>query len=146
MTRAFYPNRNLKVFVYRNLNKKCWSIKSRGNHGVADVVIAHADKVMLSNCEYRVSQAGRKRVLEQRRKNVHAGVQGNLLWYMYEDESKYSGLFGLHSLPNAYEPRKQTTEVTYDPYKYSTFIIAETKSKIETSLVAFFDNDGKLYV
>lgn len=146
MTRAFYPNRNLKVFVYRNLNKKCWSIKAKGNHGVADVVIAHADKVMLSNCEYRVSQAGRKRVLEQRRKNVHAGVQGNLLWYLYGDESKYSGLFSSYSPPDACGSREYTTEVTYDPYKYSTFIIAETKSKIETSLVAFFDNDGKLYV
>lgn len=147
MTRAFYPNRNLKVFVYRNLNKKCWSIKSRGNHGVADVVIAHADRLVLSDCEYKVSQAGRKRVLEQRRKNVHAGVQGNLIWYMHDKEPKELGLFFSWFVQITGEVKDAATvEVTYDPYKYETFINLETNKPIMNSCFAYFEDDGKLYV
>lgn len=66
-----------KVFVYFNLHKKIWSVKaltgaSRGR------VIAHCSMVSLVNVEFRVSEAGRQRVLREGRKNVHAGVVGYL--------------------------------------------------------------------
>lgn len=147
MTKVFFPKEQLKVFVYRNLNKKCWSIESRGNKGIPDVVIAHADRLVLFDCEYKVSQAGRKRVLEQRRKNVHAGVQGNLHWYMHDNEPKEPSLFFSWFVQRAVEAKDAATvEVTYDPYKYETFINLETNKPIMNSCFAYFGDDGKLYV
>jgi hypothetical protein len=67
----------LKVFVYYNLHKKCWSVKAL-NGDMRGRVILHADEVWLTDVTFRVSKAGRERVLKERRKNVHAGVVGYL--------------------------------------------------------------------
>lgn len=63
----------MKVFVYYNLHKKCWSIRHKGK------VIQHADQVYLKDVKFKVSEAGRQRVLKEKRKNVHAGVEGLLI-------------------------------------------------------------------
>src|SRR5688572_10692765 len=60
----------MKVFVYYNLRRKCWSIRCKGK------VIGHSDKVGLLDCKLKVSEAGRQRVLREKRKNVHAGIEG----------------------------------------------------------------------
>ena len=94
----------MKVFVYRNLHKDCWSIKAlEGNN--KGRVIYHAQTVTLSNCTFKVSKAGRERVLRDKRKNVHAGVAGELIRV---------------NIPLSYMP--QMTAVTYNPYKYESFV------------------------
>lgn len=62
------------VFCYRNLNRKgvVWSVKDVKT----GLVIDRAKIVYLKDVKLKVSQAGRKRVLQQKRKNVHAGAQG----------------------------------------------------------------------
>ena len=57
-----------KIYVYRNLNQKCWSIKYRG------LVIAHTPTAFMWDVEFRVNEAGRQRVLREGVKNVHAYV------------------------------------------------------------------------
>lgn len=59
-----------RVYVYWNLHRKCWSVRQAGR------VIDHVNKLALTGCRFLVGQAGRKRVLETGRKNVHAGVSG----------------------------------------------------------------------
>jgi hypothetical protein len=94
----------MRVFVYRNLHKDCWSVKAlEGEH--KGRVIYHAQNVTLSDCTFKVSKAGRERVLRERRKNVHAGVVGQL---------------GRINVPLSYMP--QMTAVTYNPYKYESFV------------------------
>jgi hypothetical protein len=94
----------MKVFVYRNLHKNCWSIKAlEGNN--KGRVIYHAQSVTLSNCTFKVSKAGRERVLREKRKNVHAGIKGELIRV---------------NIPLSYMP--QMTAVTYNPYKYESFV------------------------
>ena len=65
----------LKCFVYFNLHRKVWSIKAlEGEH--KGRVIAHSSMVEMSDCSFKVSEAGRQRVLRDKRKNVHAGIVG----------------------------------------------------------------------
>ena len=59
-----------KVFVYKNLHKDCWSIKQDG------LVKAHTHDLEMWNCAFQVNAKGRAKVLEEKRKNVHAGVKG----------------------------------------------------------------------
>lgn len=61
------------VEVYRNLNRKCWSVRRGGR------VAFHAESLLLGGATFHVSEAGRARVLRERRKNVHAVVRGQLL-------------------------------------------------------------------
>ena len=88
---------NTKVFVYFNLHKKCFSIKSLKTGRV----IQHSNEVTLENCQFKVTEAGRQRVLKQKRKNVHAGVVG----YITSSSEEVCD-----------------TEVRYNPYKYMTFV------------------------
>jgi hypothetical protein len=94
-----------KVFVYRNLHRSCFSVKDCST----GLVIAHVDTIVLENCQFKVSQAGRARVLKEKRKNVHAGVVGVCI-----------GLSG----------RDLKTAVGYNPYKYENFVVRESESKI----------------
>jgi len=90
----------MKVRVYRNLHRNCFSIQSyvpkRGWR-----VARHAEIIYLSNVEFRVSKTGRERVLKEKKKNVHAWVTG--------DECSVFKI-----------PKKRI--VRYNPYKNETFI------------------------
>ena len=101
----------MKVFVYYNLHRNLFSVKAlEGEH--KGRVIAHRDLVVLTDAVFKVSAAGRARVLQEQRKNVHAGVQGHWSpgW----------------AIPQGQEP----TRVTYNPYVYSSFVQAESKEPV----------------
>ena len=67
----------IKVDVYRNLHKHTWSIRDRKT----GKVIAHQDAVNVLDAKFVVQPAGRQRVLQEARKNVHAFVRGTLATY-----------------------------------------------------------------
>ena len=60
------------IRAYRNLHRKCISIKQDG------IVRCWSTNVVLENCKFIVSKAGQKRVRDEKKKNVHAYVQGAL--------------------------------------------------------------------
>jgi len=64
-----------KVFIYRNLRDKCWSIRSLKTRRV----IGYASSIALDDVTFSVSEAGRQRVIREGRKNVHAGAIGTNL-------------------------------------------------------------------
>jgi hypothetical protein len=96
-----------KVFVYKNLHKDCWSVKQDG------LVKAHTEEVRLWDCAFQVNAKGRQKVLDEQRKNVHAGIKG----YIDNDQQVPSGV-----------------EVTYNPYKYDSFVDKATELPIYSSL------------
>lgn len=114
----------MKVFVYFNLHRKCLSVKALEGP-MKGRVIRHADNIVLSNVVFKVSEAGRQRVLRERRKNVHAGVVGY-------DECRIGHrlLWG--------DP------VKYNPYKYSSFVHAVNERPIHSArLVQVSAYDGR---
>lgn len=65
-----------RVEVYRNLTLGCLSIRHRGR------VIYHLEDhedITLMDCKLVVQPAGRQRVLDEGRKNVHAYISGELM-------------------------------------------------------------------
>jgi hypothetical protein len=98
-----------KFFVYFNLHKHLFSLKNKKMNCVVD----HAETVILANCKFKVSQAGRNRVLKEKRKNVHAGVEGYLC------TTELCG-FDLNDF----------TEITYNPYKYDSFVTVGSKRRL----------------
>lgn len=105
----------LKVFAYRNLHRDCWSVKALEGK-LKGRVIYHAKAVTLWNCTFKVSEAGRQRVLREQKKNVHAGVVGML------DESTANWI-----------PMSMGKPVTYNPYKYDSFVYKGTEDKADTA-------------
>lgn len=124
----------MRVFVYFNLHKKCLSVKALEGESKGRV-IAHADSVELVNATFKVSQAGRQRVLRERRKNVHAGVVGTM-----------TNLPAHHSTIHIAEAFY--TPVKYNPYRFDSFVTAVNESPVTTAhrvVVASINGRGAIY-
>jgi hypothetical protein len=65
----------MKVFIYWNLHKKCWSVRDQKTKRV----IKHLPALTLAKCKFKVLESGRQRVIRTGVKNVHAGVIGVVL-------------------------------------------------------------------
>lgn len=112
----------MRVFVYYNLHKKVFSVKALEGVNKGRVV-AHSSEITLHDVTFRVSQAGRARVIAEQKKNVHAGVVGQ--W------------------DGAVDPVVRDTSdisITYNPYKYSTFVYADGEQPVYTADQAYLTN------
>lgn len=99
-----YP-KVLRYFVYYNLTKKVWSVRSVAS----GLVVEHTKQIVLFDAIFKVSEAGRQRVLRDKRKNVHAGVQGKIGSYQTcLDYVKHND--------------EIVSKVRYNPYVNETFV------------------------
>lgn len=94
----------MKVFVYFNLHRKLFSVKALEGPNKGKV-IGHMLSVSLNDVTFKVSEAGRQRVLREKHKNVHAGVVGNISPDAWDDM--------LMQAPK---------QITYNPYRFSSFV------------------------
>jgi len=117
-----------KVMVYYNLNKHTFSVTHKNK------VILHADYVKLYDVEFRVRKGGKERVRQEKSKNVHAFVIGNLIDYCQ---------YPCENIPQ--EPTDKI--VTYNPYKYDSFVYKNTKEPVYTAKeVDMINLKNKLFV
>jgi hypothetical protein len=117
-----------RVMVYYNLHKHTFSVQ-RNN-----LVVLHADYVKLTDVEFRVRQGGKEKVRKEKSKNVHAFVIGNL-----QDFCQYP----CDDIPE--EPAGDV--VTYNPYKYDTFVYRETEEPVlNATEVDMINSKNKLFV
>lgn len=84
-----------RVYVYRNLNTGYFSVMHKGR------VVGQFSHVFLKDVTLRVRPGGRAKVLQERRKNVHAFVIGVVV-------------------PESHPP--DGIKVRYNPYKNETFV------------------------
>lgn len=96
----------MKVEVYWNLRKKCYSVRHKGK------VIAHVPFITLKDVKWVVQPAGRRRVRRQNRKNVHAFARGT--WLYGDDELQ---------LVNDELRLCNRMPITYDPYIHHKFVL-----------------------
>lgn len=127
-----------EVRVYRNLTKGCWSVQVREPSSWRGAmrwrVLYHLDALALRDATFRVSEAGRERVLAQKRKNVHAYVYGELRGYGY---GRWRCLMA---------------QVGYNPYDTATFVqypapgdgLHTCRKPIYRAKLVAFDADGKV--
>ena len=115
-----------RVRVYFNLRTKMWSVQSRVR-GERPFVLCHAKRVALKGCRPIISQAGRRRVLKEKRKNVHAYIEG----FICRPDWKH----------------KPNRQITYNPYKYKSFVfVNNVKCTLEYSCACWFASNGKVWV
>ena len=83
------------VEIYYNRTRKCWSVRHNGR------VIRHVLQIQLADCTMKVSEAARQRVVQTRRRGVHAWIIGTIA----EDTLSDACL----------------EEITYSPFRGRTF-------------------------
>ncbi len=128
-----------QVEVYYNLHKKCLSVRD----SKTGLVVKHTHAIKLTGdkrgyrsgiIHFSVSEKGRQRVLEQKRKNVHAYVKG-------------CGILNKGKGLEDRKARKPKTlrQVTYNPYKYESFVDVKTGKPVEYAKEVFIDG-RKVYI
>lgn len=96
----------MKVRVYFNLHKKVWSVQTyKPGKGWRVDFHSNGRTLCLTDVTFHVSEAGRQRVLREKRKNVHAYAIGTLVGW----------------LPSSFKLKA----VSYNPYKAPTFMCEE---------------------
>lgn len=109
----------MKVEVYWNLNKKCFSVRHKGK------VIGHHNTLRLRDVKWVVQPGGNARVRKYRRKNVHAFARGTLV----DDHRTF--WFNID--------RSDFKRIIYNPYEYTTFVTRGTKTPVHTSDYVIFE-------
>jgi hypothetical protein len=117
-----------RVKVYYNLHKHTFSVQKN------NIVVLHADYVKLNNVEFKVRQRGMEKVRQEKSKNVHAFVIGNLV-----DYCKY---------PCDEIPEEPTGNiVTYNPYRFDSFVYQDTELPVYNATeVDLINSRNKLFV
>jgi hypothetical protein len=108
----------MKVEVYFNRHKKLWSVRDLKTGRV----IEHVKTINILDAQFVVRPGGRAKVIRDGVKNVHAFVRGIRV---DQDTIDMIGPFDVDGWTS--------TNVTYDPYKYSTFVSKTDETPIYTS-------------
>ena len=112
-----------RVKVYMNLKLGCLSVLN----AKTNLLYCHAHRIDLANAKFRVQQAGRQRVLRDKRKNVHAYVVGD---FMDIDASR-----DVVSVQDGWK------SAHYDPYKKGHFVDEFANKPVhEAHRVVIFDS------
>lgn len=135
----------MKVFVYRNLHKKgyVYSIKSLEGPSKGRV-IGYAPRIVIENAELVVNQAGRERVLKEKRKNVHAGCVGQLVGVnSYVQRMHVADLkdrVTTYTDEQWLKDIRTNSTIMYNPYLYNSFVDRITKQPVHKAPKVVFAN------
>jgi hypothetical protein len=135
--------KGLKREVYRNLHFRDETVYSVRKDGLVE---GHAMMVILDGSTkypvtFAVGPKGNQRVRDEQRKNVHAVIRGaicNAVWYyadMDEDELTHSfDACSYHKdIHMQHRDGYEWKKVTYNPYKYKTFVTVEDELPVMTA-------------
>lgn len=114
------------VRVFKNWKLGCYSIMQDGK------LKASARQVRLADVELRVRESGRRRMLEQGKRNVHAYAIGLLVDFVHPADGRELGNLegrGAH----------------YDPRRFPAFVDIETEMPVVYARAAQLDERGLIY-
>jgi hypothetical protein len=118
----------MKCFIYRNLHKPghTYSLKAlEGEH--KGKVVGYAQCMLVQDVSFVVREAGRQKVLTTGRKNVHAGIVGDVIEaYMLMTRLPNDIRDGIVYV-SIEEPCRT---VNYNPYKAPTFYDVKTNEPL----------------
>lgn len=112
----------MKFSVHCHIRTKTLSVKALEGP-FKGLIVASAEKIQLDDAEFRVSEAGRQRVLRTKRKNVHAGCVGTptAIWGATVRDDLDEGTFAGLGIGKNW-PVFGGLRVRYNPYLTKTFV------------------------
>jgi hypothetical protein len=112
----------MRVAVYYNVHRKLFSIKALEGKSKGRVV-AHIGDLALRDASFKVSEAGRERVLREGIKNVHAYIVGILAY------------------PNG--TASKGNRVEYNPFKFSSFVWSKSRDAVHSAKWVQCETNGQ---
>lgn len=99
-----------KVMVYKNLHNGLFSVRQNR------LVVAHVHSVILNDVSFKISESGRKRVITEKKKNVHAFIVGFI------------------EAVNSCRITGGKAAITYNPYKFKSFVYKDGNHEVYPTL------------
>lgn len=121
--------------VYKNLHNGKWSLMDVES----GLVCGHADSVTLIDASTKISQAGRNRVLLERKKNVHAFIVGSVIALGGFTPFKGRSV-NVKDCNIDFVWVDRLESITYNPYKYSDFVVKSTEQVVPATMKVVFMN------
>ena len=104
--------------IYRNLHRQSFSIQGYLKEKKGYRVVDRANVAVMENVIFKVMQRGREKVIEEKRKNVHAFVMPEKYKHISKRaKSKYN--------------TDELREIYYNPYKYNSFVYKDTEESLD---------------
>lgn len=127
-------NPGQRVQVYRNLNIATDEVWFSIRDAETGLVLGHSQAILLSNAKFKVSEAGRQRVLRTKTKNVHSVVEGN--W----SGPYYSGWRELYTNED-----EGAVRISYNPYNAATFIRKDNDAPVHNASLVIIDHQTGVF-
>lgn len=113
--------------VYRNLHTETWSLVDR----TVGRVMQHPTEVAIKDATFVVQPAGNAKVRRTKKKHVHAFVRGRQV-----DVVDFTGR------PTFEDVRRSGVRLTYNPYKHTAFVEADTEQPVKAADLVALLSDG----
>ncbi len=113
--------------IYRNLHRNNFSIQSYLQERKGYRVTDRVSSAILNNCKFRIYESGRQKVINERRKNVHA----------YIEPESYKAI-------NEEVDVSNFREIYYNPYKFDSFVYKDNLLKVD-SVETILAYNNRLY-
>lgn len=117
-----------KYYIYKNLHTGTWSVKYKGK------VIAHPTHLIAHKAETKVNQKTRLRVIEEKKKYVHAYI-------VADSYSDLSDLTHMHIIME----KNFKNRITYNPYKNKSFMCCENQQRMLYPRHYYMDSNKGVY-
>jgi len=115
--------------IYWNLHKKVWSLQDCKTGRV----FSHAEAFTLYDAKFVVRKAGQAKVRREGKKNVHAFVRGEISYFPDFD-------------PDHHPDYLDYTLVSYNPYKFDTFVDVYDTTPVRTAKRAMLELQPSMVV
>jgi len=109
--------------IYRNLHKQTFSIQGFVPDKKGYRVTERANTMLLNDVKFKVMETGRQKVLQEKRKNVHAFITP-LTYNVLQNGKTLDEMKGLMKF-------KTAREIYYNPYKFNSFVYKDTEESLE---------------
>lgn len=119
----------MEYFIYWNLHKGRWSVRAMSGPSKG-LVVDRVERLTLRNVRGKVSEAGRQRVLATGRKNVHAGLIGEIV---PDTDTNLTALV-----------QSRGRQITYNPRMYDSFVYMD-ESRFDTADYAVLGSDRRVF-
>lgn len=122
----------MHCFIYRNLNRKGHVYSFKALEGpYKGRVVAYAEAFTATDIEFRVSQAGWQRCIREQRRNVHAGIIGDVI----EISGAATRLpHNIKVKPYVLSMAIGCDSITYNPYRtHGSFVACRDKVEVPVS-------------
>lgn len=130
-----FERRFVKAFAFRNLHQPgvVWSVRDGNGR-----TILHSENILIKNAKFVVQKGGQALVRRTRRKEIHAGVRGELVVDPVEARTMVDRI---------QNPHTGCCRAYYNPYANDTFVDAAGEPVTDAECVLLTKgNDGKSQV